>query len=174
VTVTFSTIIRYFKQSQKFIVLILTVAMFAASEILYSLFYRTFGNYDYDEGSHDDLFRNAGIILAIYLLTTISKYYLMAFLTYLANKHIHEDMTLKLLRAPISYFERNPSGRIVNKFAGDIGTMDFLLFFMFTDTTENPITFLNLMITVTIYNPYFLLLAFLYAILLCVWFLYSK
>lgn len=124
VTVTFNSVIRYFKQSRYFLVLLLTVSMFAASEVLFSLFYKTFGGYD-TEGSRDNLFRDAGIILACYVVTTISKYFSMALLTFLSNKHIHEDMTMKLLRAPISFFERNPSGRLVNKFSGDIGTMDF-------------------------------------------------
>lgn len=153
--------------------LLLTVLMFAASEVLFSLFYKTFGGYDTSD-SRDNLFRDAGIILACYMITTISKYFSMALLTFLSNKHIHEDMTMKLLRAPISFFEKNPSGRLVNKFSGDIGTMDFQLFFLFTDCTENPITFINLIVTVTVYNPWFLLLAFGYGCLLMLWLVFAK
>ena len=71
-------------------------------------------------------------------------------------------MTINLLRAPVSYFERNPSGRILNKFSGDFGTMDFNLFFMLSDCTENPIVFSNLILTVVVFSPWFLILASIY------------
>lgn len=147
--------------------------MFAGSEVIFTYFYKIFGNFD-DSDNRSNLFLNSGILLACYLFTTTAKYFSLAFLTFLSNKHIHEAMTTRLLRAPISFFERNPSGRLVNKFAGDINTMDFLIFFLFTDCTENPITFLNLIVTITIYSPWFLLLAFGYAVLLFAWFFYVK
>ena len=38
-------------------------------------------------------------------------------------------MLLKLMRAPIKYFDSTPSGQIVSKFSNDIGLMDYNLVF---------------------------------------------
>lgn len=147
--------------------------MFSASEVLFTFFYRVMGNYD-TETDKDKLFKTAGIILIFYTLSTYFKYFSIAAVTYVSNKEIHRRMFDHLSRAPVTYFEKNPSGRIVNKFSSDIGTMDFVLFFHLIDCTENPITFLNLMITVGIYNYYFFILAGFYALFLLWWLMYSK
>lgn len=140
VRVTLFTLRRYLGEGKKWHLVLLMLSMFAASEVLYTFFYRVFGNYHFtdSDGEKSDLFRDSGILLACYTVTTFLKYFSLAAVTYYSNKSIHEGMVEHILRANLSYFERNPNGRIINKFAGDIGTMDFILFFLMTDCTENP------------------------------------
>ncbi|RWS19771.1 hypothetical protein B4U80_12222, partial [Leptotrombidium deliense] len=47
---------------------------------------------------------------------------------------LHNTIFRKLLRAPIAFFERNPKGRILNRFTGDMGLLDQTL----------PMTILNI------------------------------
>jgi len=40
---------------------------------------------------------------------------------------LHELMTYKVIRAKKEFFDRNPSGRILNRFSSDIGHIDTTL-----------------------------------------------
>lgn len=41
-----------------------------------------------------------------------------------ASKLIHKQLLMNVLRLPMSFFETTPSGRILNRFAKDINTID--------------------------------------------------
>lgn len=41
-----------------------------------------------------------------------------------AAKRLHEDMLKSILRAPMVFFQTNPLGRIINRFAKDLGDID--------------------------------------------------
>lgn len=47
-----------------------------------------------------------------------------AMLSYVASKRLHHEAIRRVLHAPVSWFESTPLGRILNRFAKDIDTMD--------------------------------------------------
>ena len=44
-----------------------------------------------------------------------------------AARHLHHRMLSSVLRAPPSFFDHNPSGRILNRFSRDLGCLDDLM-----------------------------------------------
>ncbi|XP_077339166.1 ATP-binding cassette sub-family C member 4 isoform X3 [Lithobates pipiens] len=54
-----------------------------------------------------------------------------------AAQALHNQMFQSLLRAPVLFFDRNPIGRILNRFSKDIGHLDDLLPFTFLDFLQS-------------------------------------
>lgn len=50
--------------------------------------------------------------------------------------NMHNRMFSSLARAPIKFYDDNPSGRILNRFTKDLGSMDEMLPPAFFDTTR--------------------------------------
>ena len=69
--------------------------------------------------------------LSVYAILSFAAVFLMFAFTLLtswlgvrAAARVHRKMLGKLLRAPMSYFDITPRGQLINRFSGDIGTVD--------------------------------------------------
>ena len=56
-------------------------------------------------------------------MTLTNSYWLIMSSLY-AAKRLHDNMLHSILRAPMSFFHTNPLGRIINRFAKDLGDID--------------------------------------------------
>lgn len=45
----------------------------------------------------------------------------------LASRYLHQSMLYQVLRSPMSFFERTPSGNLVNRFAKEMDTIDSVI-----------------------------------------------
>ncbi|CAM8900430.1 unnamed protein product [Rhodiola kirilowii] len=57
------------------------------------------------------------------MVTLLNSYWLVISSLY-AAKRLHDSMLSSILRAPMVFFHTNPSGRIINRFAKDLGDID--------------------------------------------------
>ncbi|MXQ98195.1 hypothetical protein E5288_WYG015649 [Bos mutus] len=91
---------------------------------------------------HDTLFGKGSIIVTfdpdwyfiVYSVLTVGtilfgilRSLLMFYVLLKSSKTVHEDMVMTILRVPVSFFDRNPIGKILNRFSNDTGYMDDLL-----------------------------------------------
>ncbi|XP_030712764.1 ATP-binding cassette sub-family C member 4 [Globicephala melas] len=67
------------------------------------------------------------------VLFGIARSLLVFYVLVSSSQTLHNQMFESILRAPVLFFDRNPTGRILNRFSKDIGHMDDLL----------PLTFLD-------------------------------
>jgi ATP-binding cassette subfamily C (CFTR/MRP) protein 4 len=66
-------------------------------------------------------------LIALYITFSFLQSLTTFALTIRASKRLHDKMVAAILRAKIEFFDTNPSGRILNRFAGDTGSNDDLL-----------------------------------------------
>ncbi|XP_063985040.1 ATP-binding cassette sub-family C member 4-like [Diachasmimorpha longicaudata] len=68
-----------------------------------------------------------GILIATCTIFTTARNLVFYKVCMNASRSIHNIMLTCLLHAPMSFFDQNPSGRVVNRFAKDVGCIDELL-----------------------------------------------
>ena len=77
-----------------------------------------------------------GLVLGSTLLLFLSVF-LFFQATINSSNNLHRKMLESIVRAPVHFFDTNPSGRICNRFSKDIGLMDELLFATFYRVFEH-------------------------------------
>ncbi|KAH8093747.1 metal resistance protein YCF1 [Cristinia sonorae] len=61
------------------------------------------------------------------LTGALSSFILWVYCSIRSSKHLHDSMLYGVMRAPMSFFEQTPTGRILNLFSRDIYVVDFVL-----------------------------------------------
>ncbi|XP_029155458.1 multidrug resistance-associated protein 4-like isoform X2 [Nylanderia fulva] len=69
-----------------------------------------------------------------------------------ASKNLHNFMFSCLLKAPMSFFDNNPSGRILNRFSKDIGAVDEILPRTMIETIQIFAVMIGILIQIFIIN----------------------
>ncbi|XP_067669590.1 ATP-binding cassette sub-family C member 4-like isoform X2 [Haliotis asinina] len=87
-----------------------------------------------------------------------------------ASQTLHNRMFSKILRAPISFFDNNPVGRILNRFSKDVGHMDDLLPITFFDFVQCFLLIVGIIIVAGIINPW----VFIPTVPLCILFIFIR
>ncbi|KAK0080738.1 hypothetical protein PV325_013438 [Microctonus aethiopoides] len=73
-----------------------------------------------------------------------------------ARKKLHQNAISSLLRAPMIFFERTPTGRILNRFSADMGVIDKKISTAFQRLTSFILLCVSAMIVNVIISPWFL------------------
>lgn len=61
---------------------------------------------------------------------------------------MHDDMLLRVLRAPLLFFDSNPAGRVLNRFSKDVGFTDNQLPEVFFDFCQCTLMVLSAIVVV--------------------------
>ena len=65
------------------------------------------------------------VLASIFFMAVSSLFFYYILLK--ASENLHNKMAIATIKAPVLFFETNPAGRILNRFAKDIGSMDDVL-----------------------------------------------
>ncbi|XP_022670622.1 multidrug resistance-associated protein 4-like isoform X2 [Varroa destructor] len=74
-----------------------------------------------------------------------------------SSVRLHDDMFACIMRAPISFFERNPIGRIQNRFTKDLGVIDDILPPTGLDISFITLNLVGVLTSVAIICPYIII-----------------
>jgi ATP-binding cassette subfamily C (CFTR/MRP) protein 1 len=72
-------------------------------------------------------------------------------------RRLHDDLLWVILRAPMSFFHRTPTGRIINRFSRDQDKIDTVLPDNLSDVALAIVSAISLIISICVLLPWFLL-----------------
>lgn len=124
--VTWKTYWRYICNASCPVCLLAVVVLYALNELYFTAFHRVLGKFDSTEDK-GEIFKTAAFFSFLVFAGNVIKYLSFSWMILTANKNIHEKMLSGLMKTPIQYFDKTPTGRIINKFSNDISIMDTTL-----------------------------------------------
>ncbi|GJQ86164.1 hypothetical protein Trydic_g13443 [Trypoxylus dichotomus] len=92
-----------------------------------------------------------GLIVAMIVLA-ILRSYLFFRSTSNASKRLHDHMFNSLLKAPMRFFDTNPSGRVLNRFSKDTGAMDEILPTVLNDAIQTMLVMIGCIVMIAVTN----------------------
>ena len=77
-----------------------------------------------EEGSRTKYLAVYGGLGGVQTISIMTKTIIIFFATLKGSNHLHKKMLIRILMSPISFFDKTPVGRILNRFAKDVDSMD--------------------------------------------------
>ncbi|KIK47399.1 hypothetical protein CY34DRAFT_799345 [Suillus luteus UH-Slu-Lm8-n1] len=139
--------------------LVLSVILMQCSSVMssYWLIYWQEDKWHQPAGFYTGIYAALGVSQA---LTMFMMGGVFALLTYYASQQLHQRSIQRVMYAPMSFFETTPLGRIMNRFAKDIDTVDNLIGDSLRMLTATASQIVGAIILISIIIPYFLIAAF--------------
>ncbi|KAL1501385.1 hypothetical protein ABEB36_006713 [Hypothenemus hampei] len=73
------------------------------------------------------------------------------------SQKLHDSIFYSVINAPMRFFDMNPSGRILNRFSKDVGSVDEMLPKAILDACQLILMALGSIVLITVVNPIFLI-----------------
>ncbi|KAG0695819.1 P-loop containing nucleoside triphosphate hydrolase protein [Suillus ampliporus] len=117
---------------QGFLIFVLTTVLQQAMTIASTFMLRFWGEHNRETGANtglaDKYFLGYGLFnLVALFLAAVSALLIWVFCSLRSSKHLHDSMLHSVMRAPLSFFETTPTGRILNLFSRDTYVVDQIL-----------------------------------------------
>lgn len=95
-----------------------------------------------------------GFLILAVVIVTLSRGFIFFAVCMRSSKKLHDKSFLSLLHSPMWFFDRNPSGRILNRFSRDMGSIDELLPKAIIDSAQVK-SFLTISVLQKLHSYYF-------------------
>lgn len=130
----YKVFVQYFRAGASLFVLIAIVIFMVFSQVVTSgsdLFIKFWTNQEFlRELGQPTLFSTTdgayiyGVLIIAVVVVTLSRGFIFFAVCMRASIKLHDKSFLSLLHSPMLFFDKNPSGRILNRFSRDMGSVD--------------------------------------------------
>jgi len=162
-SVSWSTYKKYMKVIGTYKELLLLTGLFGGFQIITIYYTRYIGYWalqhslwdhqQEEEFDHSGYIMSSGVLLGMmYVLNYFKR---MKYYEYILgiNSGLHKRMMRKLTRAKVLFFDVNPIGRILNRFANDLGILDKPNIISSYDLIDGVLYSFSLLFTICLINP---------------------
>jgi ATP-binding cassette subfamily C (CFTR/MRP) protein 4 len=106
-----------------------------------------------DQGDSSAMYwRLAVLVLGLVLTASLRTHFIyQSILT--AACRLHALMVMSLLRAPVSFFDQNPLGRILNRFSRDLASINSMFPYVLADFLQVSVLLFSLLLTISVTLP---------------------
>ncbi|CAD8086391.1 unnamed protein product [Paramecium sonneborni] len=156
-----SVYFRYFKnwKGQAFIFVLVLEIIYEICKIFYQRIISQFETYE-KNGQTNFIFLMLSCLVIGLMVCSFIKYIISIKQVQSTTQTIHNQMINSISQAPISYFDINPSGRIINRFSNDLSLCDNSTNLVCLDILEMIGNFFIALITLAFLQPYFIFVIF--------------
>ncbi|KAJ8923964.1 hypothetical protein NQ315_006740 [Exocentrus adspersus] len=98
----------------------------------------------------------SAITLGTIVVAVIKSIYFMLFFT-IASRNLHDFIFSRIIKATMRFYNHNPSGRILNRFSKDLGTIDEYIPSVLVDVIEIALLLVGVITLTTLVDPWLLL-----------------
>ncbi|EKG09624.1 Putative ABC transporter protein [Macrophomina phaseolina MS6] len=98
-----------------------------------------------------------GLILCLYSIVSLSRMLLASTGSLSASKTVHDTLLMSISHATLSYFDKAPFGRLLNRFSKDIQTCDLEMAPMVLATVHFSFSLISVVAIITVVTPAFLI-----------------
>ncbi|GAB0087981.1 hypothetical protein DMENIID0001_023540 [Sergentomyia squamirostris] len=175
-----SIILQYLKSGASSCILILVAILFIQTQVVASIsdyFVAVWTHQgEYHEATNFYLILNGCLVTSIFVLAIVRSVSFYE-ICIKASQQLHDSMLKGVIGTTMHFFETNPSGRILNRFSRDLGSVDELLPKVLLDAIQMILSICGAILVTATVNPVFLVpTAFLGIIFITVrqWYLKSS
>lgn len=104
------------------------------------------------------------VIIGLLILVTLVRSFTFFSVCMKASTNLHNNMFESIIRATMRFFNTNNSGRILNRFSKDMGSIDELLPAAMIDCLQIGLTLLGIIVVVAVVSPWLMLPTFIVGI----------
>lgn len=146
--------------------LLLSLVLMQGANVMsaYWLVYWEEMKWNYPQGFYMGIYAALGVSQAF---TMFFVGFVFALLTYYASQNLHERAIHRVLHAPMSFFETTPLGRIMNRFAKDVDSIDNLIGDALRMLSATTSQILGAIILISVVLPWFSIVVFVVLVIYC-------
>ena len=124
----------FFNSKVNYILIPITLLLFLLTELISTFFFKSLALYNEVKDGQNDQFETTselwawtGFLLLGCFLSSFIANFLINLAVLLSNNRLHDQMIEGLLRSPIGYFDKTPSGELTSKLSNDLTVLDTVL-----------------------------------------------
>ena len=138
----FSTYWKYFGIGSSLKLSFICILLFLICEIIRFEINSMLSCFGTEEYEIQTIFLTLWILVIGQIATFVLKYYVFCKLVHKSNLKIHKKMIKSVVRSPMTFFDQNTTGVILNRFSNDLGLLDSVLISSLIEFFEIVFSFL--------------------------------